>query len=49
VLFISGYADVGSSRFDSENPTVGFLSKPFQAWQLAEKVSEILRRPRRST
>jgi two-component system, cell cycle sensor histidine kinase and response regulator CckA len=47
VLFISGYADIGSSRFDSENPNIGFLNKPFQAWQLAEKVDEILNRPRR--
>ena len=45
VLFISGYADV-ASPFDSENPNISFLSKPFQASVLANKVKEILKRRR---
>jgi PAS domain S-box-containing protein len=43
VLFISGYADMAS--LDSENPNVGFLSKPFQASALALRVREMLSRP----
>ena len=45
VLFISGYADV-ASPLDAENPNISFLSKPFQASVLANKVKDILKRPR---
>jgi PAS domain S-box-containing protein len=46
VLFISGYADEASTPIDANSPNVDFLSKPFQASALAEKVREILARPR---
>jgi two-component system cell cycle sensor histidine kinase/response regulator CckA len=46
VLFISGYADM-ATPLDSENPNVGFLSKPFQASALTGRVREMLSRPRR--
>ncbi|MGE3177843.1 MAG: PAS domain S-box protein [Vicinamibacterales bacterium] len=41
ILFISGYAD-GASPIDGSNPNVSFLSKPFQASVLANKVREML-------
>ena len=44
ILFISGYAD-GASPIDGSNPNVSFLSKPFQASVLANKVREILSKP----
>jgi two-component system, cell cycle sensor histidine kinase and response regulator CckA len=47
VLFISGYADV-ATPFDSDNPNVSFLSKPFQASALNERVREMLGRPERA-
>src|SRR5205807_524692 len=46
VLFISGYADV-ATPLDSENPNVSFLSKPFQASTLSERVRDVLSRPGR--
>ncbi len=46
VLFISGYVDVGTP-LDSDNPNVSFLSKPFQASALSERVREMLGRPGR--
>ena len=46
VLFISGYADM-ATPFDSDNPNLGFLSKPFQASALAARVREMLSRPGR--
>ncbi len=46
VLFISGYADLGSP-LDAGNPNVSFLSKPFRASDLAARVKEILDRPPR--
>jgi PAS domain S-box-containing protein len=46
VLFISGYADM-ATPLDQENPNVGFLSKPFQASELTERVREMLNRPGR--
>jgi PAS domain S-box-containing protein len=48
ILFISGYADV-ASPIESDNPNVGFLSKPFQASALAVRVREMLGKARRST
>jgi DNA-binding NtrC family response regulator len=45
ILFISGYADMGSP-VGANNPNVGFLSKPFQASVLAARVREMLSRPR---
>ena len=44
VLFISGYAD-GTSPVEGGNPRFGFLSKPFQAAVLVNKVREMLARP----
>ena len=44
VLFISGYAQASAVDFD--NPKVSFLSKPIQPSALANKVREILDRPR---
>jgi PAS domain S-box-containing protein len=46
VLFISGYTDGASTPLDATSPNVDFLPKPFQASALAEKVREILSRPR---
>jgi PAS domain S-box-containing protein len=46
VLFMSGYAHVASMPLDANNPNIDFLSKPFQASLLADKVREILSRPR---
>lgn len=43
VLFVSGYAD--GSPIDNGNPNMSFLSKPFQASVLANKVREVLSRP----
>jgi len=42
VLFISGYADLGTHPFAANNPSIGFLSKPFQASQLAARVREMM-------
>jgi FixJ family two-component response regulator len=47
VLFISGYADM-AIPLDRENPNVSFLSKPFQASVLAERVRQMLARPARA-
>jgi two-component system cell cycle sensor histidine kinase/response regulator CckA len=47
VLFISGYADM-AIPLDRENPNVSFLSKPFQASVLAERVRQMLARPSRA-
>ena len=44
VLFISGYAE--ASTLDVGNPKISFLSKPIQPSALANKVREILDRPR---
>ena len=38
VLFISGYADMLTPP-ESDNPNVGFLSKPFQASVLSARVA----------
>jgi two-component system cell cycle sensor histidine kinase/response regulator CckA len=46
VLFISGYTDL-ATPFDASNPNVAFLGKPFRASALADKVREVLARPRR--
>ncbi len=46
VLFISGYADM-AIPLDRDNPNVSFLSKPFQASVLAERVRQMLARPAR--
>jgi two-component system cell cycle sensor histidine kinase/response regulator CckA len=46
VLFISGYTDVASTPLEANSPNMDFLPKPFQASTLAEKVREILSRPR---
>jgi two-component system, cell cycle sensor histidine kinase and response regulator CckA len=48
VLFISGYTDLLIS-FDSHNPNIGFLSKPFRASVLTERVHTILARPGRQS
>jgi FixJ family two-component response regulator len=42
VLFMSGYTDLGTHPFAANNPNVGFLSKPFQASQLATRVREMM-------
>jgi two-component system, cell cycle sensor histidine kinase and response regulator CckA len=47
VLFISGYTDM-AIPIDRENPNVSFLSKPFQASVLAERVRQMLARPARA-
>jgi DNA-binding NtrC family response regulator len=44
VLFISGYSDRGTP-LDTENPNVGFLSKPFQASVLSARVKNMLAGP----
>ena len=44
ILFISGYADMTTPP-ESDNPNVSFLSKPFQASVLSERVRQILARP----
>src|SRR5262249_17906102 len=41
ILFISGYADI-AVPVDSRNANVSFLSKPFQASVLSNKVREVL-------
>jgi two-component system, cell cycle sensor histidine kinase and response regulator CckA len=41
VLFISGYAEM-ATPLDAENPHVKFLSKPFQAYALVNKVKDTL-------
>jgi two-component system cell cycle sensor histidine kinase/response regulator CckA len=41
VLFISGYANL-SVPIDVDNPSVGFLSKPFQASALTGRVRDLL-------
>jgi DNA-binding NtrC family response regulator len=41
VLFISGYTDV-LIPLDADNPNVGFLSKPFRASVLTERVRAML-------
>jgi two-component system cell cycle sensor histidine kinase/response regulator CckA len=47
VLFISGYSEV--SPLDPTNPNISFLSKPFQASVLAEKVKQVLSRARQAS
>ena len=44
ILFISGYADMTTPP-ESGNPNVSFLSKPFQASVLSERVRQMLARP----
>jgi two-component system cell cycle sensor histidine kinase/response regulator CckA len=44
VLFISGYADIGTP-IDADNPNVSFLRKPFQASLLVARVQEMLAPP----
>jgi len=46
ILFISGYADMTTPPA-SDNPNVSFLSKPFQASVLSERVRQMLSRPGR--
>jgi CheY-like chemotaxis protein len=46
VLFISGHTDV-LMPLDEDHPNVGFLSKPFRASVLTERVRTILTRPGR--
>jgi two-component system, cell cycle sensor histidine kinase and response regulator CckA len=46
ILFISGYADMTTPP-ESDNPNVSFLSKPFQASVLGERVRQMLSRPGR--
>jgi two-component system, cell cycle sensor histidine kinase and response regulator CckA len=46
VLFISGYADM-TTPLDSDNPNLSFLSKPFQASALSQRIREMLARPGR--
>jgi len=46
ILFISGYADMTTPP-ESHNPNVSFLSKPFQASVLIERVRQMLARPSR--
>jgi two-component system cell cycle sensor histidine kinase/response regulator CckA len=48
VLFISGYTDV-QMPLDTDNPHVGFLSKPFRASVLTDCVRTILTRPGRES
>ena len=48
VLFISGYTDA-ASPLDDPGMQAGFLNKPFQASMLANKVREVLSRPRVAT
>ena len=47
ILFISGYADMTTPP-EADNPNVSFLSKPFQASVLSERVSQMLARPGRA-
>jgi two-component system cell cycle sensor histidine kinase/response regulator CckA len=47
VLFISGYADM-TMPLERDNPNVSFLSKPFPAAVLAERVRQMLARPARA-
>jgi two-component system, cell cycle sensor histidine kinase and response regulator CckA len=47
ILFISGYADMTTPP-ESDNPNVSFLSKPFQASVLGERVRQMLARPGRT-
>jgi len=47
ILFISGYADMTTPP-ESGNPNVSFLSKPFQASVLSERVRQMLARPGRA-
>jgi two-component system cell cycle sensor histidine kinase/response regulator CckA len=44
ILFISGYADMTTPP-GSGNPNVSFVSKPFQASVLSERVRQMLARP----
>jgi CheY-like chemotaxis protein len=46
VLFISGYTDMVIPA-EGDNPNVSFLSKPFQASVLTERVRMVLARPAR--
>jgi PAS domain S-box-containing protein len=48
VLFISGYADMVVLPLDGDNPNISFLSKPFQASVLTERVRQMLARPARA-
>ena len=47
VLFMSGYSEV--SPLDPAHPNTSFLSKPFQASVLAEKVKQVLSRAREAS
>jgi two-component system cell cycle sensor histidine kinase/response regulator CckA len=47
VLFISGYTDMAALPLGGENPNISFLSKPFKAAALTERVREMLSRPAR--
>jgi two-component system, cell cycle sensor histidine kinase and response regulator CckA len=47
VLFISGYADM-VMPLEADNPNVSFLSKPFQASVLTERVRQMLARKGRA-
>ncbi len=49
VLFISGYVHLAASSIDHGSPNRSFLSKPFQASALAEKVRDLLARPRQTS
>jgi two-component system cell cycle sensor histidine kinase/response regulator CckA len=49
VLFVSGYADILTTPHGADNPHLDFLSKPFKASVLAEKVRSILARPATSS
>src|SRR5947199_333567 len=42
VLFISGYADILATPHAGNSPNIDFLSKPFQASVLSEKVRSML-------
>ena len=46
ILFISGYADMTTPP-EADNPNVSFLSKPFQASVLSDRVRQMLARPGR--
>jgi PAS domain S-box-containing protein len=45
ILFISGYADLSTPFEMDSNQNVSFLSKPFQASALTERVRQMLGRP----
>ncbi len=45
ILFISGYADLSTPFEMDSNQNVSFLSKPFLASELTERVRKMIRRP----